>query len=140
MALTVTLTHHGIAGDLRYVRGSLSFDASYPTGGESLTAANLGLRVIDAIHIHHTKGVSFEYDYTNSKILAYNPGVTVGAAGALTLDDFVMTGVAATPTAAAIGLSANSANTTVCFGVMPEIISTGDLSTITGVRFFAWGT
>lgn len=139
MALTVVISDQGIAGNLRWVRGTVAFDSSYPTGGESFTAANIGLRVIDSIHFHHTAGVSFEYDYTNSKILAYVPGVVVGAAGALVVDDFVPTGVAATGGTSAVGLAANAANSTVRFGVQTQVADTANLATITGVRYFAWG-
>ena len=49
----------------------VAFDASYPTGGEGLTAANLDLDSIDLVIAPPAGGYVFEYDYTNSKLLAY---------------------------------------------------------------------
>ena len=51
--------------------GKLAFDDSYPTGGESLTAAMLGLSSIDFVDIPPSGGQVFQYDYTNSKVLVY---------------------------------------------------------------------
>ena len=73
MALTV-----GLTGDWRISTGNrnesvgtIAFDSSYPTGGEALTAANVGLGVLDHITITSKGGYVFEYDYTNSKVLVY---------------------------------------------------------------------
>lgn len=78
----------GYFGNLRCCPVTIAFDSSYPTGGESLTAADLGLKTIDLLQIQSKSGLVFEYDYTNSKILAYSQGVSVGAAGAAAMDDF----------------------------------------------------
>lgn len=139
MALTVTLPRDGsgLVGNLRWVRGTIDFDSSYPTGGESLTAANLGLRTIDLLLVQPQTGLVFEYDYTNAALLAYVQGVAIAAAGAATIDDFALTGVGAS-TARSIGLDA-SATTPVLFGGLKQVANTTDLSTITGVRFLAFG-
>jgi len=39
MALTFTEKTQGVFGDMRYWLGTVAFDSSYPTGGESVTAA-----------------------------------------------------------------------------------------------------
>lgn len=49
----------------------ITFDASYPTGGESLTAADCGLSSIIAMQAHVAAGFVFEYDLTNSKLIAF---------------------------------------------------------------------
>ena len=66
MALTVALSQPDSVAGVKF--GFLTFDSSYATGGESLTAADLGLTVI---HLMILAGSSFyqgEYDYTNSKV------------------------------------------------------------------------
>jgi len=111
MALTITLSGdwQGNSDNQRYVQGQLAFDSSYPTGGESLTAANIGLRVIEHINVQPRSGFVFDYDYTNSLLLAYRTGAATVTAGA-------------TPAAA-----------------LAEVSNTTDLSTLTGVRFRAVG-
>jgi hypothetical protein len=127
-----------VAGHQNIVVGNFSFDSSYPTGGESLTAADLGLRVIDLMLIQSGhKGISCEYDYTNEKVLAYVPGILTGAAGAGTLDDFPLTAGPGVSATTSIGLTAGA--TTLTLGVMKEVTNTNDLSTITNVRFIAFG-
>lgn len=51
--------------------GTLTFDDSYLTGGESLTAADLNLTAITHIQIQSTGGYVMEYDYAASKVKAY---------------------------------------------------------------------
>jgi hypothetical protein len=78
-----------VFGD-RYVRfQDITFDSSYPTGGEALTAANVGLKIgIDFISFERKTvgGVaySFEYDRTSGKLIAYV--ATTGAQVADTTD------------------------------------------------------
>ena len=54
-----------------------AFDTSYPTGGESLDLGALGFRGIAKCVIEPKMGYTFEYDYTNDKILAYAPAPPV---------------------------------------------------------------
>ena len=46
MALTVSLNRPTVFGDAKVASGTITFDSSYPTGGESLTPALLGLTSI----------------------------------------------------------------------------------------------
>lgn len=82
MTLAVTLDHPeipakydrfalGDAGDVCERTGSIAFDSSYPTGGESLTAADLGLDSILFARFEPTSGYLFNYDLGNSKVLAW---------------------------------------------------------------------
>lgn len=137
MALTITVTRRITAGDQHLVSGHVSFDSSYPTGGESFTAANLGLRTVDLMLVQQTKGIVFEYDYTNSKLMAYTQGAVVGAAGAVTMDDFPVTAGPGVTASTSLSLATGSA--TVTWGTLKEVPSTNDLSTITGVRFVVFG-
>ena len=47
MALTVSLNRPTVFGDAKVASGTITFDSSYPTGGESLTPALLGLTQVD---------------------------------------------------------------------------------------------
>lgn len=58
---------------------AITFDASYATGGEALTADDLGLSSIDFVSVEPASGYLFEYDYTNAKVLAYRCAAAAGA-------------------------------------------------------------
>lgn len=64
----------------------VDFDASYPTGGESLNEVELGFpdnfRLLAVIALPRL-GYVFEYDYTNLKLLAYYSDYDAVADGAL---------------------------------------------------------
>lgn len=52
MALTVTLDGFPrLLGNRRVVTGSVTFDASYPTGGESITLIQLGLSALQNLDV-----------------------------------------------------------------------------------------
>lgn len=51
----------------------ITFDNSYPTGGEPVTAAQLGVRSIDMVMLSNGGGYLAEYDYTNNKIKVLTP-------------------------------------------------------------------
>ena len=71
-ALTVTITERWSEGKHRAVYGSIAFDASYPTGGEVLSAGNIGLKSLDILDISNNElGYLFEYDKTNGKVIIY---------------------------------------------------------------------
>lgn len=80
MALTiakVTGADH-TAGNMRQKVRTITFDSSYPTGGESLTAADLGLKRIFELRPHgsfraaaNTSAIEVSYDHTNSKLIAF---------------------------------------------------------------------
>jgi hypothetical protein len=71
MALTITNIVRNNVGNRREHSATLAFDSSYPTGGESLTPANLSLHIIESIAIDPKSGYTFEFDYTNNKVKAY---------------------------------------------------------------------
>jgi len=140
MALTVAVTENILLGNKRLTYGTIAFDSSYPTGGESLTAANLGLTVLDFVLIQTTAGLIFEYDYTNSLVLAYLMGVTTGAsasATAGTTKGAKLVDSAAAQTAAR--LLGTTISTTYDLGFLKQVPNTTSLASVTGVRFFAFG-
>ena len=68
-----------IVGDQKRTVTDVTFDSSYPTGGEAVTADNLGLRVIDTASCNDvtaTGGLvnvaNATFDLTNSKILLFD--------------------------------------------------------------------
>lgn len=74
MALTVTFVDLGVFGNKRIAHANLAFDSSYAYGGEEFTSTvktQLGLANIDYVLAEPTKGVNFEYDYSNNKLKAY---------------------------------------------------------------------
>lgn len=91
MALTITKIANAdyTEANKRVRVRSVTFDSSYPTGGESLTPADVGLRVITEARAHGafrksdaSDAVLVSYDYTNKKLLAYrqkDPAATGGA-------------------------------------------------------------
>lgn len=73
MALTVTIKSTDVFGNKRCHIVELAFDTSYPTGGEPLTANDCGMSVIDFALFEPSGGYTFEYDHTNSLLIAYVP-------------------------------------------------------------------
>ena len=80
MALTVTDPGNasdmtGVPGNYKYVIKTCTFDSSYATGGEALTATTLGLEQIHIIVLSmENSGYVPQYDYTNSNIALYEAG------------------------------------------------------------------
>lgn len=135
MALTISGLKKDVAGNKRMHSGLITFDSSYPAGGEPLTPENLSLHTIEHIDVRSALGFTFDYDHANAKLQVFCPGVVTGAAGAGTLDDFPLSGVGATT--ASIGLTAGNATTR--FGGQVEVADTTNLSTV-AARFIAIGT
>ena len=71
MALTVASKIHDHAGVKRSTQATITFDAAYPIGGESLTAGNMGLSSLERMEIMPVEGYGFEYDYTNEMIKVF---------------------------------------------------------------------
>ena len=51
----------------------VTFDTSYPTGGEALTPNQFGLNVIDFMLPSPTAGYIFQFDHANKKLKAFTP-------------------------------------------------------------------
>ena len=82
MALTITEIHRSVFGNKRIVTADLDCDSSYPTAGESLTPADVGLIGFDIVlltpqSISNTAdedaaadvGHSPTFDYTKNKLI-----------------------------------------------------------------------
>lgn len=138
MSLIISDLLHGHMGNFHSVAGAIAFDASYPTGGELLAPGDIGLGHIAFMWVPPKSGFVFEYDYTNQKLMAFTQGVAHGAAGSVTLDDYPVTAGPGATASSSISREA-SATSPLLLGPMKQIASTDDLSTVTGVRFFAVG-
>lgn len=92
MGLTVANTTTGSyarsVGNEYETRKTIAFDSSYPTGGEAITAADLGFSVFPTdVRIEPAAGFVFEMDYANKKILAYWVDTTVDGAALAQVPD-----------------------------------------------------
>lgn len=119
MGLTVTLAGDWLSslGSKRAVNGKITFDSSYPTGGESLTPANIGLGVIDSITFNQGEdGYVFKYNFSTSKVMAFRTA-TLTPAGTVAKPTFTVAASGAIGTDMGIGLSADAASATVEGGV-----------------------
>jgi hypothetical protein len=88
MALTLSRVSRWANGNHREVIFDVTFDSSYNTGGESLTASDLGLHKIQHIAAGTTPAgaagttaVVAAFDYTNNKLQAFQS--TTGAPSTL---------------------------------------------------------
>lgn len=77
---TNTILKLDTSGKVRTVYGTMTFDSSYPTGGESIT---LGLNIIYFVKFECVSGYVFEYDSVNGKVKAYYGDYPATGAGAL---------------------------------------------------------
>lgn len=87
MALTISNLEYVSLNNKRLRTGKITFDSSYPTGGEALLPNAIGLDVIDSITfsggVNATPAaVILDYDYTNQKVRAFWSGTSGGTAGA----------------------------------------------------------
>ncbi len=83
MALSIDIREQTIFGDKQVVIFDVDFDSSYPTGGESLPATDLGMSNIDILIPTPKSGYVFEYDYSNEKLKAYYADYDASSDGAL---------------------------------------------------------
>ncbi|MFN3652610.1 MAG: hypothetical protein ACK47B_23785 [Armatimonadota bacterium] len=70
MALTIAIRKRTSRGNRKSVIADITFDNSYPTGGESLTAADLGMNTLDHVTPGAATGYVAHYDHANSKLIA----------------------------------------------------------------------
>lgn len=154
MALSITSLKRDVSGNKRLHAGKLTFDNSYPTGGESLTPANIGLHVIENITIISASGLTFEYDYTNQKVKAFSAlsahnhtlhFQTAAAANSVTAATNALRTAAAAFDVAGVanssgegGIVTAAPTTTLATNTGQEVANTTDLSSISA-RFIAIG-
>mgnify|MGYP001257859423 CR=1 FL=1 len=70
--MTITNLNRVKLGNRFAVTATVAFDSSYPTGGESLTAEELGLVSIDMLLAEaYATAHILKYDHANSKLMLY---------------------------------------------------------------------
>jgi len=147
MALTFANLTRDVSSK-RLHRGTITFDSSYPTGGESLTPSEVNLHTIERISFEpvaftvDTLVVTLvaDYDYTNKKVRVFEQGVrSSGTAAADTVNFVFLQDVAGADSAVKLGGPAVAINTNYSFGGLKEVGSTVDLSAVT-FRYEAVGT
>jgi hypothetical protein len=84
MAVSVSVPTDGIDvfGKLRVRRGTVTFDSSYPTGGEAVTAGSFGLSEIEFLLVIGTRGSGYVVEFvpSTSKLKALWVDTTVDGA------------------------------------------------------------
>tara|TARA_R100000988_G_C3948660_1_gene139923 strand:- start:62 stop:373 length:312 start_codon:yes stop_codon:yes gene_type:complete len=79
MALTVEqLGRTNVTGNRLTVALKITFDSSYPTGGEALDLTAY-VSNIETVGIEVSGGYVFQYDRSNKKVLAYEAGADSAA-------------------------------------------------------------
>jgi hypothetical protein len=71
MALTFVDDARSVIRNKRMVIATVTFDNSYPTGGESFTANDLGLASLDFVSATTDGSYAVTWDKTNSKLKAF---------------------------------------------------------------------
>lgn len=81
MALVITNTRRNFVGNQVEVTGDAAFDSTYPTGGEAVSLAELGISRLDDLKVENGGGYTFAWDgsTTAPKILAYWTGAGLSA-------------------------------------------------------------
>jgi hypothetical protein len=79
MGVTVSAMRKTVEGDRAVRYFTLTFDASYPTGGEALTDTDMGLRGCDFFmsELMSANGKQVVWDRTNDKALIFDGGAEV---------------------------------------------------------------
>lgn len=131
--ITVTFGTRRIHGKQKRNAVKLAFGngtLTYPSGGVPIPAVGvLGMvRNLEHLIIYDQdagSGIIWKYDTTNSKLRAYLQGVVVGAAGAVTVDDFPLDTTTDTlSTAVSMSLTDSAGAGTKYFGKLKEMATT----------------
>jgi len=75
LSFTKLPVHEDRVGRRLYKYYEIAFDSSYPTGGEEVSAARLGLKKIDGVHVigHDTSAAGYfvDYNFETGKLQAF---------------------------------------------------------------------
>jgi len=137
MALTISVVERTVFGNKRIVIADVDFDDSYPTGGESLQASDVGLKAIDFLQAAPKSGYIFEYDYSNEKLKVFYPTKSQESnlAATVTVTDTTGDGDSGT-----FDVSFSGEKGAVDAGPAEEVADTADLSSLTDVRVIIIGS
>jgi hypothetical protein len=73
LSASVSVVKKNKFGNGYAVTADVTFDSSYPTNGEALTAQQFGLTVLDFVLPSPAAGYIFEFDHSNKKLKAFTP-------------------------------------------------------------------
>lgn len=135
MSLTITRKGGFKLGNGYANAFDITFDSSYPTGGEPLSAAQLGLTNVSLVLAETASGYLFQYDYTNAKLKAFYPRAAVTGTLAATVDTGETPVTSSAANGAVISLTGNPA---VAAGAGAEVTNATNLSAVT-TRILAFG-
>lgn len=80
MALTSSVTKTNYMGDQIAKFGTITFDSSYPAGGESFDKADIGFVRLDWISFNQGEdGRVFHWDAANEKVIVFESGTASAA-------------------------------------------------------------
>jgi len=88
--LAYSIVDNTVEGNKRVITADVTFDASYPTGGEVVTPAALGLASILFMHVGSKAGNLIQYDAANAKLMAYVSSTGVQVANAVDLSAVIV--------------------------------------------------
>lgn len=91
MALTISAGTDLIEGQRRVWEGTVTFDASLASGGESFTPGDLGFVVFDRVNVEFAGGYTFVYDESAETIVPYEVGPAASNTGVVADDDSAAT-------------------------------------------------
>jgi VCBS repeat-containing protein len=142
MALVISNQEVNTSGSYLECIGTMAFDASYPTGGEPVTAEVLANRpVIELIDIEIDPegGYVFEFDSDNETVLVYESGAVAAHAHTIAVTDGTA-GNAVTNNAGVLEATDGDDLTTetagaVSAGGLAEVANATDLSALTAVTY-----
>lgn len=127
MAATVSIVKRLKMGNAKASIVDITFDSSYPTGGESVTPEQCGMGVIQVFAAEPKSGYSFEYDRSAEKLKAYVPVNAVAGDGTADANNTLMKSATGTVEVAGTGTAFQVAGA--------EVADTTNLSTITTRAF-----
>lgn len=117
--------------DLAFGNGTLT----YPVGGVPLSLSALGFkRNIESLVFAdqgNANGFVYKWDKGNNKILIYTQGVTHGAAGATTLDDYPLTAGVGVTSGLSVSLNGPAGAQTSRLGPLKELAATDTPAAVT---------
>lgn len=139
MSISTTTIRREVVGRARIRTVEITFDSSYPTGGESFDPESVGLNKVDMAVIAPAAGYVFEYDYASNKIKAFRSDAVSGHTHTFTgtpvtptftgaADTPTFTGTPVTPTFTGDELSAVPGTPT---GTISQVTPAGTVSSVT---------
>jgi hypothetical protein len=137
MALTITFDQpraRRVKKGLKdaFITGSIAFDSSYPTGGESVTDISAKFKHLNRLVCDNASGYLFEYTHSTDKLVVRTPMYAAASAETLTVNN----GLFKTSTSI---IAVDGTGT--AFGQQGiQVDDTTDLSGVTNVSFIAYGT